>query len=144
MKLACTVLLPLLLVGSLSAAEKVPDAPEGKVVTLDSYDVRGRPVSSFPITIQVQYSAELKKTRLVIIYVTPDSDADRQGLRAGDDIVKIGGQPVEDMDPRVAKDSPIGKIFLNRKPGDRLDLEVVTHRTKSVTLRASPAIPPPN
>ncbi|HET7535701.1 MAG TPA: PDZ domain-containing protein [Candidatus Didemnitutus sp.] len=144
MKSACTVLLWLVLVGSLSAAEKMPAEPEEKIVTLDSYDVRGRPVSSFPITIQVQYNPELKKTKLVIIYVTPESDADRQGLRAGDEIVKIGGKPVEDMDPRVTKDSPIGKIFLNRKPGDRLDLEVVTHRTKAITLRASPAIPPPN
>lgn len=137
MKLA-RVLLVLSLPGLLPAAETKPKAkPEEPVVTLVPYRVSGRAVGNFAVAIQVLHDPALKKTRLLIIDVTQRSDAEKAGLQAGDEIVKIGGVAVEDMDPRVTKDTPLGKIFLNRARGDAIDLEVVTRRTKQVTLRAA-------
>jgi C-terminal processing protease CtpA/Prc len=107
------------------------------VVTLVPYRVSGRAVGNFSIAIKVLYEPERKKTQLIIVDVTQNSDAEKLGLQSGDEIVKIGGVPVEDMDPTVTKDSPLGKIFLNRVPGDTIDLEVVTRRTKQVTLHAA-------
>lgn len=136
MKLAC-VCLAALLPGLLSAKEKTPPKDPGEIVTLDAYRVSGKAIGNFCIAIRILHNAEHKKTKLFIIDVSEHSDAEKLGLQVGDEIVKIGGVPVEDMDPRVTKDSPLGKIFLNRTPGDTVDLEVVTRRTKQVTLRAT-------
>ncbi len=133
------VLVSFALLGLLVAKEKEPPAPADEIVTLDTFKVRGTPLNSFALSMRILVNAEHKKMRIVVTEVIENSDAQALGLQVGDEIVRINGEPVEDMDPRVGKDSPLGKVFLNRAPGDTIDLEVVTRRTKEVTLRAKPA-----
>ncbi len=55
----------------------------------------------------------------------------------GDEIVKLGGVTVTEFDSQVARDSPLGRIFLNRTPGEPLDLEVLVRRPEKITLRTT-------
>lgn len=113
-------------------------APDDKPpVTLEAYKFTDQAIGSFTIAIRTAQEAESRKTRIFIIEVAEESDAERLDLRVGDEIVKIDGVPVESMDPLVTKGTALGKIFLDRKAGAPLNLEVITRRTKQVTLRAS-------
>jgi C-terminal processing protease CtpA/Prc len=133
------LLILLALPGLLLAKEtkaKPGETAGGKAVTLDAYKFTDQAIGSFTIAIRTAREADSRKTRIFIIEVAAASDAEGSDLRVGDEIVKIGGVPVENMDPLVTKETELGKIFLNRKPGAPLELEVVTRRTKQVTLRA--------
>jgi len=141
--LLCCALLPLL------AAQENPPAPtatpaplpaEPEVVQLETFKVKGTAISNFAISVQILVNREEKKTKIIITKVLPFTDASQLGLRPGDEILKINGQPVADMDPKIGPDSPLGLLLLNRKPGAALDLEVTTVRTRSLTLRAGGAI----
>ena len=81
-------------------------------------------------------------THIFITKVHPGTDADKAGLQEGDEIVKLDGEPVKGLDPRIVKDSPLGRILLNRTPGEALNLEVITHRKQELTLHAQRELPP--
>ncbi len=145
MKPAAFLLAPALLAPPV-AAQDAPPAPaeppaatsaDEKVVNLEPFRVKGNAVGNFAITVQVFIREDNGKMQLIISKVLPDSDAERAGLQEGDEIVKIGGLLVADMEPDVGKDSALGRLLLNRKSGDILDLEVVNRRPRPVRLRAS-------
>jgi S1-C subfamily serine protease len=121
------------------AKDKPPE--ENEIVVLDPFKVRGDAVSNFAIDIRVIANAESKKVaQIIITHVYEDTDAADLGLQAGDEIVKIDGIPVEGMDSKIDIASQIGRIFLNRHPGDALRLEVITRRTQKITLRAQSSL----
>jgi S1-C subfamily serine protease len=130
-------LVSFVLFGLLAAKEKAPVYLENDVVKLDTYKVRGDPINSFALAMRILFSADHKITKVVVTEVIENSDAQALGLQVGDEIVAINGEPVASMEPRVTKDSRLGRAFLNREPGDTIDLAVVTRRTKQVTLRAA-------
>lgn len=116
-----------------------PEAPkpEEKVVVMEPFRVRGNAVGNFAISVQVFINKDTGRMQLFVSKVTPGSDAERLGLRAGDEIIRIGGHVVADLEPDVGRDSVLGKLLLNRKSGEILDLEYVTRQPRAVKLRAS-------
>ncbi len=141
MKLALSLLL-LVLVVPLFAAEEAAEAPtDSKVVVLKPLKVQGTATGDFSIDVHILVDPQTKKVlRILITRVTEHSDAAALGLQAGDEILKIDGVPVVGMDGIVAKDSQLGKIFLNRQPGDTANFEIAMQRTKTFTLRATGAL----
>ncbi len=141
MKLALSLLL-LVLVVPLFAEEEAAEAPtDSKVVVLKPLKVQGTATGDFSIDVRIVVDPQTKKVlRILITRVTEHSDAAALGLQAGDEILKLDGVPVAGMDSTVAKDSQLGKIFLNRSPGDALSVEVVMNRTRTLTLRATGAL----
>ena len=139
MKVA-SVLLALVCLAPVAGKEKdrpPPPLADDKIVVLEPFKVTGSPIISFAIDIVVYGNPKTKKVnRIFIDRVVPDTDAERAGLQAGDEIVKLDGVAVKDMDAEVSRDSGLGKIFLNRTPGEPLKLEVITRRTEHFTLRA--------
>ena len=134
MKLARLVFF-LALLCPLVAKDKPPK--DGELLILDPVKVRGNATSNFAIDIQITVNSQTKKVAgMKITRVFEKSDAEELDLQAGDEILFIDGVPVEGMDPKIDFRSQIGKIFLNREPGDRLKLEVRTLRIRSVTLQA--------
>jgi len=114
-----------------------PPVVNEKPVVLEPFKVRDNAIISFAIDIVIYASPETRTvTHIVISRVRPGTDAERAGLQAGDEIVKLDGEPVKGLDPRVVKDSPLGKILLNRDPGEPLKLEIITHRTEHFVLHA--------
>jgi S1-C subfamily serine protease len=135
------LLLTLLCVVSLPGKDPIEPA-DRKVVVLEPLVIREKPIISYAIDITVYADPATKKvSRIFIARVLPGTDAEKAGLQAGDEIVSLGGTPVKELDARVAPDSALGRLFLNREPGEALDLEVVTHRTQKFTLRAQRGTP---
>ena len=133
------MLASLVLLAPLCAKDKPPAPSDGKVFILEPFKVKGTAASNFAIDIRILVDAGTSKIfKILITRVVDDSDAAELGLQVGDEIVKIDGVPVEGMDSKVDVASQIGRIFLNRHPGDQLKLEVLTRRTQKVTLRAQP------
>jgi C-terminal processing protease CtpA/Prc len=130
-------LVSLLLLVPLSAKDKPPAPGTTKVFELEPFRVKGTAASNFAIDIRILIDSRTNRVfKILITRVAADSDASDLGLQVGDEIVKIDSIPVEGMDPKVDITSQIGRIFLNRHPGDPLRLEIITRRTQKITLRA--------
>jgi hypothetical protein len=137
MKVA-TVLLSLVCLVTLSGKDKSPPIPvENKIVVLEPIKIQGSPIISFAIDITIYAQPKTRKVdRIFIARVLPDSDAERAGLQKGDEIVKLDGVSVKEYDAIVSIESPLGRVLLNRTPGDPLKMEVIARRPQSFTLRA--------
>lgn len=122
--------------GAATESQPLPPVPEEKVVVMEPYRVRGNAVGNFAISVQVFIDKDTGKMRLYVSKVAPGSDAERLGLRAGDEIIKIGGHLVADMEPDVRKESLLGQLLLNRRSGDMLELEYVSRQPRTAKLRA--------
>lgn len=140
MKAACLLLALLGFVTIAPAKDKAKPAPEkidDKLVVLEPFQVKARPISSFAFDIRIYSDPETKQVdRMFITRVLEDTDAEKAGLQAGDEIIKIDGMAVKDMSARVAPDSQLGALFLNRQPGEPMNLEILARRTQKLTLRA--------
>lgn len=107
------------------------------MVILEPMKITGTPIISYAIDIWIYQDPATKKVdRIFISKVWPNTDAAAAGLQVGDEILRIDGVPVKDFPAAVSVDSRLGKLFLNRRPGDPLKLEVLTRRAENVTLRA--------
>jgi membrane-associated protease RseP (regulator of RpoE activity) len=139
-------LMPVLLVLLLCAialGKEAQPAVDEKVLRLDPIKIRENAIIDFAVDIVIYVEPETKEvTHIFITKVHPGTDADKAGLQEGDEIVKLDGKPVKGLDPRIIKDSPLGRILLNRTPGEPLNLEVITHRKQEVTLRAQRDLSP--
>jgi membrane-associated protease RseP (regulator of RpoE activity) len=133
-------LLALLCLAPVFAKDKAsapPVANEDKILVLEPFHIQGKPISSYAFDMRIYGDRETKRVRRILITrVLPNTDAEKLGLQPGDEIVKINGAAVKDLSAEVAPDSPLGRIFLNRDPGEPLDLDVVVHRAEKFTLHA--------
>lgn len=122
--------------------EKPPAEASDKVLVLEPVKIKGSPIISFAIDIAVYADPKTKKVnRIFISRVHPDTDAEKAGLQPGDEIVKLDGVSVKELDCEVSRESALGRIFLNRTPGDPLKLEALTRRPQQFVLRAQREIP---
>ena len=131
------MLLALVLFLSLGAKEKPAASDTHELITLDPIKVHGTAISSYAIDVRIMVSPTTKKiVTILITRVMEDSDAAEMGLLAGDEIVKVNGIPVGDIEAKVNRESQLGRLFLNRRPGEPLRLEVMTRRARQLTLHA--------
>jgi C-terminal processing protease CtpA/Prc len=63
-------------------------------------------------------------TAICVTGVKPGSDAEKVGIGLYTRIERIDGKPVEDMKASFGYGTGLNKVFVNRKPGDRLTLTV--------------------
>ena len=134
-------LILLVLAVPLFAEEDQAVPTDSKIVVLKPVKVQGTAASNFAIDVRILVDAATKKVhKMIVSRVSEHSDASALGLQVGDEIVKINGALVEGMDGRVDKDSPIGLLLLNRRAGDTLTLDIVTVRTRTITLHAQNAL----
>jgi C-terminal processing protease CtpA/Prc len=132
--LACVITLP--------GKDKAPPDTPGEKLVLETFRINTDPISSFAFDLGIYVDPQTKKVgRMFITKVQTNTDAEDLGLQAGDEIIKLDGMPVKGMDPRVAQDSQLGAIFLNRQPGEPLNLEVLVQRTQKLTVRAQRILP---
>jgi C-terminal processing protease CtpA/Prc len=129
-------LLALLMAATMCGRQTPPPAKE-KPLELEPMKIHEKPIISFAIDIVVYASPDNKAvTRIFITRVLPGTDAERAGLRQGDEIISLDGTPAKGMDPVIAAESPLGRLLLNRPPGDSMKFEVFTRRVQDHTLRA--------
>lgn len=126
-----------LLISAVVSGQQTPPPAKEKPLELEPMKIHEKPIISFAIDIVIYAGADNKAvTRIFITRVLPGTDAERAGLRQGDEILKLDGAPVKGMDPVVAAESPLGRLLLNRPPGDSMKFEVFTRRVQDHTLRA--------
>ena len=120
--------------------EKEKNAPEridDKLVVLDPFQVKVDPISSFAFDIRIYSNPDSRKVdRMFVTGVLEYSDAEKAGLRTGDEIIKIDGMAVKGMEARLGPDSQLGALLLNRQAGEPMNLEIITRRTQKMTLHA--------
>jgi hypothetical protein len=119
---------------------KGTDVPPG-VVAMEPFRVKDDPLTAFPISFEVESNLNAGRVkRIVVSNVPPNSLTDRAGVLVGDEIVSINGRKSQDFALGLGKKSELGLIFLNRSPGDEVDLEIKSAgeaRTRKVTLRVA-------
>lgn len=122
-----------------SLLHKTAALPSG-VVTLEPFRVKDVPLSDFPISFEVTRNAGGDRVMRIAVTNVPQGSATEQaGVKAGDAIVAINGRKAQDFAVGVGKNSELGRIFLNRTPGDEVELEIMpadSSKSYSVTLRA--------
>ncbi len=113
--------------------------PTGSVA-LRPVRIRGNPLTNFPFSLQIRWSETSDRiTAITVTSVPENSESARAGIRAGDTIVAIDGRKVEDFPAGVGQHDELGRIFVNRHPGDAVSLEIRTPgatKTFQVTLHA--------
>lgn len=89
--------------------------------------IHNAPLTTFPISLQIHWAAGGDRVAAITITkVQEDSEAEREGLRVGDAIVAIDGRKTGDFTGGVGRDDALGQIFVDRRPGDHVTLEILS------------------
>jgi len=116
---------------------------QGPVVVLEPYQVLGEPPKlSFGIGLNIWKDGATNRVSAIYLgKVKPGSDAELAGLGPRTRIDRIDGKPVEEFAASLLKGSELNRIFINRKLGDKVQLEVLPEgqtKTRIVTLTEKP------
>jgi len=131
---ALLLLLALCLVPA-SAVEPKPPAASEKIVKLDPFKVRDDPLNSFGFDLRIYYDKKNHKvSRIFFGPIHESSSAAELDVQPGDELVSINGRPVSEFPSGVEMGTELGKLFLDRQPGDALDLGIIRHRPGKVTV----------
>ena len=105
----------------------------GDVVEMAPFRAQDSPVTGFPIGLAVTTNPLTGKVKKITVNDVPaGSTTERAGIRVGDQIVGIDHRKVQEFAVGIGQHSELGRIFLNRDPGDEVQLEVLTpHATRS-------------
>lgn len=114
--------------GSLASADNghTTAEPNHQVILLDPFVISEKEQLSFHFSIRV--IREQPANRIVEMYVDrvlDGSNAHEVGLMKGAKIVAIDGKAVELYEATFLNDSPLRKIFINRREGDEVALTVI-------------------
>lgn len=104
---------------------------------LPPLEVKDNALCSFGISVQAVGNPKTKSiTRLFITDVWEKSEAEKLGLKAGDEILTINGVKVSEMKGGMQRGSDLFELLVNRGHGSRIKLEVEVRVVKRVTLTA--------
>lgn len=118
--------------------QKVVQRSSGPVV-LDPYRVKSVPVTGFPVSLRLSHDRLTRRITGIVISEVADIGAiEHPELRAGDAVIRIDRRNVAEFSDGIGADTELGRIFLNRKLGDVVELDLLEANTKrpySVRLR---------
>lgn len=110
------------------------DAPPSLLPTLE---VKDRALCSFGISVQAFGSLKTRQiSRLFVTDVWENSEAEKLGIKPGDEILTINGVKVSEMKGGMQPGSDLFELLVNRGRGARIKLEVEVRVVKRVTLTA--------
>jgi len=108
-------------------------------VVLGPFRVKSVPVTGFPVSLQINHDRSTRRVTAVVISEVTDLGAkEYPELRAGDTVIRIDRRNVAEFSDGIGADTELGRIFLNRKLGDVVELDLLEANTKkpySVRLR---------
>jgi hypothetical protein len=96
-------------------------------------------VSDFPIRFKVIGRTDTHLVQSIVATEVPEAKiASQVKIEVGDEIAAIDGRPSQEFGMWVEKDSELGRIVIDRNPGDEAKLDLVSAKTRQpyfVTLR---------
>jgi hypothetical protein len=111
--------------------------PEGTVVLSPLY-VGTKPFGCFGMSTKARRDGlSPRVSELTVLSVSPNSDADKEGIGPLTQILRIDGRSVGDFIASYTKGTDLGAKLINRKKGDQITLEVLilgARTPKRVTL----------
>ena len=112
--------------------------PPPGVSMLEPLNVVDDAISDYPIGFKIAVRAGTDQVGQILVTDVPDdSQSSRAGIKVGDEIVAINGRQSTSFSADSGRTGELGRIFLNRWPGDKVFLELrsaETHATYSVVL----------
>lgn len=95
------------------------------VVEMAPFRAQDTPVTSFPIGLSVTSNLVSGRVDRIVVSEVPDGSTTEQvGVKVGDEILSVNHRKVSEFSAGLGKDSELGQIFLNRDPGDFVQLEL--------------------
>lgn len=114
------------------------------VVGLDPFRVKSDPVTGFPIAFRIEQGAGSNRIKEILVTQVPEgSSTEKAGVKVGDKIVSVNGRKTQDFSVGAGKESELGRIFLNRQPGDEVTLELIA-ATNAKSYKVTLRVPPPS
>ena len=91
------------------------------------FRVKADPITSFPLSLQVlRDPTGARLARILVTEVPPDSSTEKAGVKVGDEIISLDDRAVSSFAQGVGRRSELGLLLIDRPPGTRLTLEIIT------------------
>lgn len=90
---------------------------------------------ALPNQVQLPFDTEIRRSPVAIAKITPNSPADKIGLKANDELIKINGQPLTEAEklPVITKQNAGKKVRVEyRRDGKEASLDVQLNDEKTV------------
>ncbi|MEO6875377.1 MAG: hypothetical protein ABI222_11220 [Opitutaceae bacterium] len=101
------------------------DREQGPPLQMEKFTVNRGHLMAFGIAISMWEDKNTERVlEMSVKAVRPDSNADWQGVKPGTRIYSINGVPVESFVASFAAGTDLNKIFVDRKKGDQVTLEL--------------------
>ncbi len=98
------------------------------ILELEPFSVRSKRTvhTSFGLSLLITAEAETRQIlKIMIVDVADESEAMARGLGPGAEIISVNDRSVHSLAANFRADSEFGRLFMNRKKSDRIDLAVV-------------------
>jgi S1-C subfamily serine protease len=126
------------LCGQATGGDPPLSTADSKPSVLGPLVVSTKPIGSFGISVRARRDGLSGNiAEMTVTGVIPNSDADREGLGPLTRILAIDGKNVNEIAASFDKGSDLKSKLIDRKPGDRITLEVLilgSRKAKQVTL----------
>jgi S1-C subfamily serine protease len=123
---------------ALRAAEPAAVIAE-ETITLPKFQVQGNAICSFGIGIIATWDKKNQSIGHVYVDdVSPGSEAEKIGLKRGDEILSLNGKKITDMKGGMRRGSDLFELLVNPPIGRTIDVEVAVRVVKKVVLTATP------
>jgi hypothetical protein len=91
------------------------------------FRVKADPITSFPLSLHVTRDpGGVRLARILVTEVPPDSSTEKAGVKVGDEILSLDDRAVSSFAQGVGRRSELGLLLIDRPPGTRLTLEIIT------------------
>ncbi len=96
-------------------------------VAIAPFRVKADPITSFPLSLKVIPDSNTDRiARILVTEIPSDSSTEKAGVKVGDEILSLDDRAVRSFAQGVGRRSELGLVLIDRPPGTRLTLEIIS------------------